>query len=225
VVSAPVRAVALVSGHGTNLEALLATQHAGWLPLALAAVVSNRPGAPALARASRYGAATEVVDHTRYGERTAFETDLARAIDRYSADLVILAGFMRVLSAAFIARYRQRLINIHPSLLPDFKGLDTHRRALEAGVAYHGATVHFVTAELDAGPAVLQARVAVRADDDADTLAARVRAREHRLYPLALRWLAEGRLRFDGTDAWLDGERLARPVIDPPALDEVPHVA
>ncbi len=224
-VTPPLPAVALVSGRGTNLEALLATQAAGWLPLQLHAVISNRPGARALARAREHGIAAEVVDHRDYDQRTGFDADLGAAIDRHRPALVILAGFMRILSAEFIARYGQRLINIHPSLLPDFKGLDTHRRALAAGVSRHGATVHFVTPELDAGPAVLQASVAVRVDDDPDSLAARVLEREHRLYPLAVRWFAEGRLAFDGACAWLDGERLTRPVIDPPALEEVPHVS
>lgn len=221
----PLPAVALVSGRGTNLEALLATRAAGWLPLDLRAVISNRPGARALTRASAHGVAAEVVDHRGYGDRRGFEADLAAAIDRHAPSLVILAGFMRILTADFIARYGQRLINIHPSLLPDFKGLDTHRRALDARVSRHGATVHFVTPELDAGPAVLQASVAVYADDDPETLAARVLEREHRLYPLAVRWLAEGRLAFDGTWPWLDGERLTGPIVDPPALEEVPHVS
>ncbi len=222
--TAPLPAVALVSGRGTNLEALLATRAAGWLPLDLRAVISNRPGARALTRAREHGIAAEVLDHRRYGDRASFDTDLAAAVDRHEPALVILAGFMRILSDAFVAHYGQRLVNIHPSLLPDFKGLDTHQRALDAGVSRHGATVHFVTPELDAGPAVLQASVAVRADDDAATLAARVLEREHRLYPLALRWIAEGRLAFDGTAAWLDGERLTRPVLDPPDLEDVPDV-
>lgn len=216
-------AVALVSGRGTNLEALLATRAAGWLPLELRAVISNRPNARALRRAVDHGVAAETVDHTRYPDRDAFEADLCTAIDRHAPELVILGGFMRILSTEFIDHYAGRLINIHPSLLPDFKGLDTHRRALEAGVARHGATVHFVTPNLDAGPAVLQATVAVRDDDDADTLAARVLEREHRIYPLAVRWFAEGRLTFDGESAWLDGRDLAEPVVDPPEIEEVPR--
>lgn len=222
--TAPLPAVALVSGRGTNLEALLATQAAGWLALDLRAVISNRPGAQALARARSHGIAAEVVDQRNYGHRAGFDTDLAAAIDRHQPALVILAGFMRILTNEFIARYGPRLINIHPSLLPEFKGLDTHRRALAAGVSRHGATVHFVTPELDAGPAVLQATVAVRADDDPETLAARVLEREHRLYPLAVRWFAEGRLAFDGACAWLDGQRLTAPVMDPPELEDVPDV-
>jgi len=224
-VTPPLPAVALVSGRGTNLEALLATRSAGWLPLDLRAVISNKPDAQALTRAHVHGVAAEVVDHRAYRDRPGFEADLTAAIDRHAPSLVILAGFMRILTADFIARYGQRLINIHPSLLPDFKGLDTHRRALDAGVSRHGATVHFVTPELDAGPAVLQASVSVAPDDDPESLAARVLEREHRLYPLAVRWFAEGRLVFDGRFTWLDGQRLNAPLMDPRELEDVPAVA
>ncbi len=215
-------AVALVSGRGTNLEALLASRDAGWLPLDLRAVLSNRPEARALERARAHGVDPVVVDQGEHREREAFDRAMAAAIDRYEPALVILAGFMRILSTHFVERYADRLINIHPSLLPDFRGLDTHARALAASVAYHGASVHFVTPELDAGPVVIQARVPVRGDDDAETLAARVLEREHRIYPLAVRWIAEGRLAFDGTTAWLDGTALTSPVVDPPEADDVP---
>ncbi|MDZ7748780.1 MAG: phosphoribosylglycinamide formyltransferase [Halofilum sp. (in: g-proteobacteria)] len=214
--------VVLVSGRGTNLRALLETHAAGWLPVEFRAVISNRPGAAALEHAAAHGVATAAVDHTAYPDRAAFDAALHEAIAPHRPALVILAGFMRILSDAFIAHYRERMMNIHPSLLPDFRGLHTHERALAAGVGRHGATVHFVTPELDGGPAVLQATVPVYAHDDAERLAARVLEREHRIFPLAVRWFAEGRLRFDGADAWLDGQRLPAPLIDPPEAEDVP---
>jgi phosphoribosylglycinamide formyltransferase-1 len=184
------RIVILISGRGSNMEAILA---AG-LPVDIAAVISNRPQAAGLATAAAAGVATEVVDHRQYADREAFDAALAAAIDRHAPDLVVLAGFMRILGDAFVDRYAGRLINIHPSLLPAFPGLHTHRAALAAGVKVHGATVHFVTASLDHGPIVVQAAVPVAADDDEATLAARVLREEHRIYPQAIRWFAEGRL-------------------------------
>jgi phosphoribosylglycinamide formyltransferase-1 len=222
VVTRALPAVALVSGRGTNLEALLASRDAGWLPLDLRAVLSNHPHARALERARGHGVEPVVVDQRDHGEREAFDRAMAAAIDRYEPALVILAGFMRILTTGFVERYADRMINIHPSLLPELRGLDTHARALAAGVAHHGASVHFVTAELDAGPVAVQARVRVRDHDNAETLAARVLEREHRIYPLAIRWIAEGRLAFDGTKAWLDGQPLTAPVVDPPEADDVP---
>jgi len=218
----PLPVVVLVSGRGTNLQALLHGRDVDGLPVDIRAVISNRPGVAALARARRAGIPTETVDHTAYPDRAAFDENLAATIDRYAPRLLVLAGFMRILTDAFIERYRDRMLNIHPSLLPDFRGLHTHRRALQAGVARHGATVHFVTPELDGGPAVLQATVPVRAGDDADALAARVLEREHRILPLAVRWFAEGRLTFDGHVARLDGVPLDSPVIDPPEAEDVP---
>ena len=214
--------VVLVSGRGTNLEALLAAHARGDLPVEFRAVISNRPGAHALERARAHAIDTAVIDHAAYPDRASFDADLAACIDRYAPGLVIMAGFMRILTDAFIARYGDRMMNIHPSLLPDFRGLHTHRRALEAGVARHGATVHFVTAELDGGPAILQASVAVAPDDDAERLAARVLEREHRIFPLAVRWFAQGRLTFDGVTARLDGRPLTAPVVDPPELEHEP---
>lgn len=208
--------VVLVSGRGSNLQALLDAHRRGELPVRLCAVISNRPGAPALDRAAAAGIATETVDHREFEDRAAFDRALMAAIDRHAPDLIVLAGFMRVLGDAFIEHYRDRLLNIHPSLLPAFRGLHTHQRAIDAGAREHGATVHFVTAELDGGPAVLQARVPVQPDDDAERLAARVLAREHRIYPLAVRWFAEGRLRFDGETVFFDGAALEHPLVDPP---------
>jgi phosphoribosylglycinamide formyltransferase 1 len=182
--------VVVISGRGSNMEALV---RAG-LPGRVAAVVSNRPDAAGLRFASGQGIPTAVVDHERYAGRDAFDAALAQAIDRYAPDLVALAGFMRVLGGAFVGRYEGRILNIHPSLLPSFQGLHTHRRALEQGVKVHGCTVHFVTPALDHGPIVVQAAVPVRPGDDEATLAARVLRQEHRIYPQAVRWFLEDRL-------------------------------
>ncbi|MDE2354970.1 MAG: phosphoribosylglycinamide formyltransferase [Betaproteobacteria bacterium] len=184
------RIVILISGRGSNMAALLAAS----LPLEIAAVISNRPGAAGLALAAAQGIAAEVVDHQAHATREAFDQALAEAIDRHQPQLVVLAGFMRILTPAFIRHYQGRLLNIHPSLLPAFPGLHTHRQALQAGVRIHGCTVHFVTEQLDHGPIVAQAAVPVLPDDTEETLAARVLESEHRIYPEALRWWAEGRL-------------------------------
>ncbi|MDI3512802.1 MAG: phosphoribosylglycinamide formyltransferase 1 [Rhodocyclaceae bacterium] len=186
--------VILISGRGSNMEAIVRARIPG---VRIAAVISNRPGATGLGFAREHGIATAVVDHTAHADRASFDAALAQCIDSHAPDLVVLAGFMRVLTDGFVRRYEGRLLNIHPSLLPAFPGLHTHRRALEAGVKVHGATVHFVTAELDDGPIVVQAAVPVRADDDEATLAARVLAQEHVIYPQAVRWFAEDRLSFD----------------------------
>jgi len=166
-------------------------------PARVAAVISNRPGAAGLAFAAARGIPTAVVDHQSFATREAFETALAAAIDSHEPDLVVLAGFMRILGAKFVRQYEGRMLNVHPSLLPAFTGLHTHRRAIEAGCKVAGATVHFVTAALDHGPIVAQAVVPVLPDDDEATLAARVLAREHVIYPLAVRWFVEGQLRLD----------------------------
>jgi phosphoribosylglycinamide formyltransferase-1 len=186
--------VILVSGRGSNLQAILDAA----LPLRIAAVISNRPDAAALAIAAAAGIATAVVDHRQHESRDSFDAALAAEIDRHAPDLVVLAGFMRILTAAFVGHYAGRMINIHPSLLPSFPGLGTHRQALAAGVRIHGCTVHFVTADLDHGPIVAQAAVPVLAGDSEATLAARVLVEEHRLYPQAILGLADGRLRLDG---------------------------
>lgn len=166
-------------------------------PATVAAVISNRPEAGGLAFAAAHGVATAVVDHKAFATRDAFDAALAAAIDAHVPDLVVLAGFMRILGAGFVQRYEGRLLNIHPSLLPAFAGLHTHARAIEAGCKLAGATVHFVTPELDHGPIVIQAAVPVLPDDDEDTLAARVLEREHVIYPRAVRWAVEGRLRVE----------------------------
>jgi len=182
--------VILISGRGSNMEALLEAN----LPARVAAVISNEPGARGLDAARRRNLPTAVMDHRAFGNRAAFDAALANEIDRHSPHLVLLAGFMRILTAAFVRAYEGRLLNIHPSLLPAFPGLDTHRRALQAGVRIHGCTVHFVTVELDHGPIVIQAAVPVLPDDTENALAARVLKEEHRIYPQAVRWFCEGRL-------------------------------
>jgi phosphoribosylglycinamide formyltransferase-1 len=191
------RIVILISGRGSNMEALL---EAG-LPARVAAVISNSPLAKGLAAAQKRGIETAVVDHRAFPDRAAFDGALAAEIDRHRPDLVVLAGFMRILTEPFIERYRGRLINIHPSLLPEFPGLDTHRRALAAGAKTHGCTVHFVTPVVDGGPIIAQAAVAVEHDDTEERLAARVLAEEHRVYPRVVREFLEGRIRLaaDGT--------------------------
>lgn len=184
--------VVLISGRGSNLQAIL---EAG---IPVAAVISNLADAAGLAVAARFGVATSVVEHRSYATREAFDAALAAAIDRHAPRLVALAGFMRVLTPAFVARYAGRLVNVHPSLLPEFPGLDTHARALAAGAKRHGCTVHFVTEQLDHGPIIAQAPVPVLTGDTEDALAARVLEQEHRIYPQAMRWFLDGRLVIEG---------------------------
>ena len=190
--------VILISGRGSNMEALIAARDAGQLPVNIAAVISNRPDATGLETAARAGIVTHYVDHKGFAERDQFDAALAECIDSFAPELVVLAGFMRILTDSFVRHYAGRLMNIHPSLLPAFPGLHTHRRALEEGVRIHGCTVHFVTPALDHGPVVIQAAVPVVDGDDEATLAARVLRQEHRIYPQAVRWFAEGRLRLEG---------------------------
>ena len=208
--------VVLISGSGSNLQAIIEQAASGELPVEIRAVISNRPAAAGLERARRAGIPAEALDHKDFSSRETFDQALMARIDAYQPQLVVLAGFMRLLSDAFVAHYAGRMLNIHPSLLPEFKGLDTHRRAIAAGHREHGASVHFVTAELDGGPVILQARVPVHAEDTAESLAARVLAQEHRIYPEAIRWFAQGRLRVTGNTATLDGKPLDAPVQWPP---------
>jgi phosphoribosylglycinamide formyltransferase-1 len=201
------RIVVLISGRGSNLESLRQRSVAERWPAQIAAVVSNRADAPGLAWAAAQGLATAVVDHRAHATRESFDAALAQTLDAQGADWVVLAGFMRILTEGFVQRWQGRMLNIHPSLLPAFPGLHTHRRALEAGCAVAGATVHFVTPTLDHGPIVAQAVVPVRPGDDEARLAARVLAAEHLLYPRALRWAVQGRLRIEGQRVvQLDGE-------------------
>lgn len=208
----PLRLAVLISGRGSNLKAILDAIAAGRLAARVVLVLSNRPGAAGLDLAATAGLTTALVDHRQYPDRPAFEQALVTALDAAEADLLVLAGFMRVLTADFVRRYRGRLINIHPSLLPAFAGLDTHARALAAGVTEHGASVHFVTAAVDGGPLIAQTRVPVRGDDTPDTLAARVLQVEHWLYPQVISWYAAGRLALDGDAVLLDGLPLKSPV-------------
>lgn len=188
------RIVILLSGRGSNMQAIVeACAAEGW-PAEVAAVVSNKAEAAGLAWAAERGIATVVVDHRGHPDRAHYDAELIRVIDRFAPDLLVLAGFMRILSAGFVQHYEGRLLNVHPSLLPAFPGLHTHRRAIEQGCKLAGATVHFVTAELDHGPIVAQAAVPVLPDDDEDSLAARVLVQEHVIYPQAVRWFVEGQL-------------------------------
>jgi phosphoribosylglycinamide formyltransferase-1 len=204
--------VALISGSGSNLQAIIDRAEDD-LPVDLRAVISNRADAYGLERARRAGIPVRVLDHRGYPSREAYDAALGDLIDGFRPQLVVLAGFMRILSPSLVARYRGRMLNIHPSLLPRFRGLHTHERALDAGDAAHGASVHFVTDELDGGPVVLQARVAVQRQDNAARLAARVLEREHQIYPEVIRWIAEGRLRMDDDRVQLDGRVLDGPVV------------
>ena len=205
--------VVLISGGGSNLQALIDGAVDGYLPIELAAVVSNEPDAFGLERAASAGIEARVLNHRGFAGREAYDQALMELIDQFSPGLVVLAGFMRILTPGFVQHYHGRLLNIHPSLLPRYRGLHTHKRVLEAGDEEHGASVHFVTEELDGGPLVLQVRVPVQPDDDTETLAARVLKHEHRIYPQVVRWFAEGRLRMTEQGAVaLDGGILAQPV-------------
>jgi phosphoribosylglycinamide formyltransferase-1 len=200
------RIVILLSGRGSNMQAIVERGAAEGWPAQVVGVVSNKAEAAGLAWAAERGIATAVVDHKAFTTREAFDAELARVIDLWSPDLLVLAGFMRILGAGFVRHYEGRMLNVHPSLLPSFSGLHTHRRAIEAGCKLAGLTVHFVTPELDHGPIVAQAAVPVLPDDDEDTLSARVLAREHVVYPLAVRWFVEGKLKLaDGVVTHLDG--------------------
>ena len=199
----------LISGRGSNMQALVDAA----LPARIATVISSDPAAAGLAIAAARGVATRVVDHRAFAERDAFDRALAQALDAFAPDLIVLAGFMRILTPWFVARYAGRLINIHPSLLPAFTGVDTHRRALEAGVRVHGCTVHFITPRLDHGPIIVQAAVPVRESDTEEALAQRVLEQEHRILPQAVRWFLAGRLRIEGERVTVAGARCAASVI------------
>lgn len=183
------RLVILISGRGSNMRSIIEAINHQQLDATVAAVISNRPDAAGLEYASSQSIPTKIVDHKAFADRESFDRALAQQIDEFKPDYVILAGFMRILTAEFVEHYQNKLINIHPSLLPKFKGLDTHQRAIDAGEKEHGASVHFVTAELDDGPVIMQAKVKVKPDDSAQTLAARVLEQEHQLYPAAIQKL------------------------------------
>lgn len=200
------RILVLISGSGTNLQALIDSLQSRPDEARIVAVISNRPAAFGLERARKAGIPAHAVDNRDYPDRESYDQALIQQIDRFDPDLVLLAGFMRILSPAFVAHYHGVLLNIHPSLLPNYKGLHTHQRVLDAGDEEHGSTVHFVTEELDGGPLVLQARVPVRPDDTPDSLAAQVQQQEHHLYPLVMDWFIQGRLRLVDGCARLDGQ-------------------
>lgn len=204
----PCNVVVLISGSGSNLQALIDSVAYDGNPARIAAVICNRAGAYGLERAEQAGITTGLLDHKQFDGREAFDAALIQTIDAHQPDLVVLAGFMRILTPGFVQHYAGRLLNIHPSLLPKHKGLHTHQRALEAGDTEHGCSVHFVTEELDGGPLVVQAVLPIKADDTAESLARRVHQQEHQIYPLAVRWFAEGRLRLGAQGAMLDGQPL-----------------
>ncbi|MDU9409940.1 phosphoribosylglycinamide formyltransferase [Pseudomonas sp. NY15364] len=204
----PCNVVVLISGSGSNLQALIDSVGHDGNPARIAAVICNRADAYGLERAKQAGIATGLLDHKQFDGRDAFDAALIQTIDAHQPDLVVLAGFMRILTPGFVQHYAGRLLNIHPSLLPKHKGLHTHQRALEAGDSEHGCSVHFVTEELDGGPLVVQAVLPIKADDTAESLARRVHQQEHQIYPLAVRWFAEGRLRLGAQGAMLDGQPL-----------------
>ena len=200
--------VVLLSGTGSNLQALIDSNDVKKSSANIRAVISNRADAYGLQRAKDAGIDTRVLDHKAFEGREAFDAALIEIIDTFNPKLVVLAGFMRILSADFVRHYQGRLLNIHPSLLPKYKGLHTHQRALEAADSEHGCSVHFVTEELDGGPLVVQAVIPVESDDSPHSLAQRVHTQEHQIYPLAVRWFAEGRLSLDEQGALLDGQLL-----------------
>jgi phosphoribosylglycinamide formyltransferase 1 len=204
--------VVLISGRGSNMRALVERSADPSMGYEVAAVLADQADAPGLGIARDLGVPAQLVAPEKSAPRAQYDAALAAAIDRHGPTLVVLAGFMRILSADFVSRYEGRILNIHPSLLPKYPGLHTHQRAIDARDGQHGATVHFVTEELDGGPAIIQARVHVEPDDDAASLAARVQVLEHRIYPLAVSWYSMGRLRYESGGAWLDGRRLEAPV-------------
>lgn len=203
------RIVVLASGSGTNLQALIEASRERDFPADIVAVGSNRPQAFALERAAQAGIETFTVDHTGYDSREAFDAALRLELERRQPDLVVLAGFMRILTPEFVRTFQGRMLNVHPSLLPKYRGLNTHQRAIDAGDDVHGVSIHFVTEDLDGGPVIARAEVPVTAEDTAETLAERVQKQEHVLYPIVIRWFCEGRLQLSGRDQVLfDGETL-----------------
>lgn len=204
--------VVLISGSGSNLQAIIDAIKSGQLEAEIKAVISNQVAARGLQRAAEADISTHVIDHKRYPSRELFDRAMMQVIDPLKPDLVILAGFMRILSNDFIQKYQHRLINIHPSLLPKYKGLNTHQQALENKDKKHGASVHYVSYELDSGPIVIQAEVPVLATDSVETLAERVLTEEHKIYPLAIKLHIEGRIRFAGNDLFFDGQPLPKPL-------------
>jgi phosphoribosylglycinamide formyltransferase-1 len=209
--SQPISTVVLISGNGSNLQAIIDAVKHDALPIDLRAVISNNADAFGLQRAADAGIPTHVLSHKQFADRESFDQALQQLIDRYQPQLLVLAGFMRILTESFVRHFEGRMINIHPSLLPKYRGLNTHQRALQDREKHHGATVHFVTHELDGGPAIIQAKVPVLDNDSKESLAARVLQQEHKIFPLAIRWIAQGRLKLSGNNAVLDGRTLTQP--------------
>lgn len=203
----------LISGSGSNLQSFIDRADSGEIDLNLCVVFSNKPDAYGLIRAENAGIATACIGHGDYPDREKFDRAVAARLDDWQPELLILAGFMRILSPWFVEHYKGKVLNIHPALLPAYPGLDTHQRVLTAGEAWHGSTVHFVTEELDGGPRILQGRLAVDPSESADELCARVQAVEHQVYPEAANWFGQGRLEFIDGNAWLDGKLLEEPVV------------
>tara|TARA_R110002096_G_scaffold65006_4_gene158297 strand:+ start:22921 stop:23568 length:648 start_codon:yes stop_codon:yes gene_type:complete len=203
----------LISGSGTNLQAFIDAVDHGELDLDLCVVFSNNPNAYGLQRAEKAGIPTACIQHSDYPDRASFDKAVIAELERFSPDLLVLAGFMRILSTEFVARYSGRILNIHPALLPLYPGLNTHQRVLDAGDDWHGSTVHFVTEKLDAGPRILQGRLAVNSGESAEELALRVQAIEHQIYPQAAAWVGSGAVEFRDGECWIDGKLADEPVI------------
>lgn len=201
--------VVLISGQGSNLQAIIDACASGFIPGTVRAVISNKSKAYGVTRASSAGILTEIISHKNYASREQYDRALIKAINQYEPDLVVLAGFMRILSAEFVQQFRGKLLNIHPSLLPKYQGLNTYQRAIDAKETEHGCSVHFVTEQLDGGPVILQAKVPVFPEDTAETVAERVHEQEHSVYPLVIKWFCQNRLEQRNEQAWLDGQLLS----------------
>jgi len=201
--------VVLISGNGSNLQAIIDGCAKGMIPGKITGVIANKANAFGLQRAAAAGIATQVVSHKDYADRATYDSALQAAIEGFGAELIVLAGFMRILTPGFVQHFSGKLLNIHPSLLPKYQGLDTHQRAIDAGDTEHGCSVHFVTEQLDGGPVILQAKVPIFPGDDASTVAERVHEQEHLIYPLVVRWFCQNRLQQRANEAWLDGNLLS----------------
>lgn len=201
--------VVLISGNGSNLQAIIDGCAKGTIPGKITGVIANNANAYGLQRAAAAGIATQVLSHKDFADRQRYDIALQAAIESFKADLIVLAGFMRILTPGFVQHFSGKLLNIHPSLLPKYQGLDTHQRAIDAGDAEHGCSVHFVTEQLDGGPVILQAKVPIFPGDNASTVAARVHEQEHLIYPLVVRWFCQNRLQQRANEAWLDGNLLS----------------
>ncbi len=203
--------VVLISGSGSNLQAMIDAIEQGQLNAKISAVISNRPNVKGLQRAEAAGITTHVIDHTEYDSREAFDQQLMQMIDQHQPQLVVLAGFMRILTDDFVGHYAGRMLNVHPSLLPEFRGLNTHQRALDAGVAQHGVSIHYVSNELDGGPLVLQAVIDLNQSDNVESLKERIHRLEHIIYPMVIQWVAENRLEVINQQVYLDKQALTSP--------------